>query len=339
MRQNMTAWLKNAVQDKKRPPMPILSFPSIQLLGVNVQELTGSSDLQARGMKAVADAVPSLASVSMMDLSVEAEAFGASIHISPDEVPTVVGRVVASPEDAEVLPVPDYRNARCGLYVEAIQKACAQITDRPVFAGMIGPFSLAGRLMDVTEIMVSCYTDPEMVHTVMKKATAFLTSYAMAYRETGAGGIIMAEPLTGLLSPELEEEFSTPYVKQIVEAVQGPDFLVGYHNCGNNVVAMADSLFSIGAAFYHFGDSIRLKDMLEIAPPSVPVMGNVSPSGEFLGGSPESVRRAVYGLMEECSGYPSFILSSGCDIPPKTPWENIRAFFKASEDFSAGSPL
>ena len=340
MSQTMTAWLQNIAASKAKSPMPILSFPSVQLLGVTVEDLIASSDLQARGMKAIADAVPSLASVSMMDLSVEAEAFGSSIHFSHNEVPTVVGRIVETQEDAEALAVPDLQKARrCGLYIEAIRKVCGLITDRPIFAGIIGPFSLAGRLMDVTEIMVSCYTDPELVHKVMEKTTAFLTSYAEDYRGTGAGGILMAEPLTGLLSPELEEEFSTPYVKKIVSAVQTENFLVGYHNCGNNVPSMARSLFGVGSAFYHFGDSIHLKEMLEQAPPGVPVMGNISPSGEFLGGTPDSMRRAVYRLMEECGRYPNFVLSSGCDIPPKSSWDNIRAFFSAAEDFSAGKAL
>ena len=57
--------------------MPILSFPSISLLNITVKELISDSNLQADGMKAVADACDTLASVSMMDLSVEAEAFGA----------------------------------------------------------------------------------------------------------------------------------------------------------------------------------------------------------------------------------------------------------------------
>ena len=46
-------------------------------LGITVKELVMDSALQAKGMKMVADRVDSSAAVSMMDLSVEAEAFGA----------------------------------------------------------------------------------------------------------------------------------------------------------------------------------------------------------------------------------------------------------------------
>ncbi|MBR5120381.1 MAG: methyltransferase, partial [Clostridia bacterium] len=49
-----------------------------------------------------------------------------------------------------------------------------------------------------------------------------------------------------------------------------------------------------------------------------------------------SVREATTELLQKCSTYPNFVLSSGCDIPPKTPWENLDAFFAAAEDFYKG---
>ena len=75
------------------------------------------------------------------------------------------------------------------------------ITDRPVLAGIIGPYSLAGRLLDMTEIMILCYEEPEMVESVLEKATEFLIEYAKAFKEAGANGVCMAEPAAGLLSP------------------------------------------------------------------------------------------------------------------------------------------
>jgi uroporphyrinogen decarboxylase len=39
--------------------------------------------------------------------------------------------------------------------------------------------------------------------------------------------------------------------------------------------------------------------------------------------------------MEKCSSYKNFVPSSGCDIPPMTPWENIQAFFTALNEFYA----
>ena len=334
MKKNMKLWIKEMNGAKQKKTMPVLSFPCISLLGITVRELISDSELQAKGMKAVADRTDAAASVSFMDLSVEAECFGATICVSDDEVPTVKGRLVNDEEDAEALAVPPIGSGRTSIYIDAIKKASELITDRPVLAGMIGPFSLAARLLDVSEIMMDCYDEPDMVHTVMKKATAFLIEYAKAYKAAGANGIVMAEPVAGLLSPALEEEFSSPYVKEIVDAVQDDEFIVIYHNCGDNVARMLDSILTTGASAYHFGNAVDMEnDIIPNVPSDTVVMGNIDPAGVLRMGTPETVKAETAALLTRCSKYPNFVLSSGCDIPPLTPWENIDAFFKAVEEF------
>lgn len=330
---NMKKWLQEQKKFPKKKAMPVLSFPAVSLLGITVRELISSSDLQAQAMKKIAERVPSLASVSLMDLSLEAEAFGSKISISDDEVPTVIGAIVTTPEEADSLAVPDVRAARCGIYIDAIKKASELITDRPVFAGVIGPFSLAGRLMDVSEAMINCYTEPDMVHTTLNKVTDFLINYINEYKKAGANGVVMAEPLAGMLSPALADEFSSVYVKKIADSVKDDDFLFIYHNCGDNTILMIDSILSTRSDAYHFGDSINMSEMLTHIPSDTVAMGNVSPSAQFKGGTPESIKAETKKIMSECCKYPNFIISSGCDIPPSSDWENIDAFFEAVDEF------
>lgn len=332
---DMKEWLEELKTAPVKKALPILSFPSISLMNITVRELINSSDRQAEGMRLIAENTRAAAAVSLMDLSVEAESFGAQVRVSDREVPTVAGILVHDEEEAEALQIPAIGSARTGLYIESIRKAAEMITDRPVFAGMIGPFSLAARLLGVSEIMFACYDEPEMVCTVLEKATRFLIGYARAYREAGADGIVLAEPVSGLLSPALEEEFASPYVKRIVDAVQNDSFLIIYHNCGGNTVKMTDSILAAGAAAYHFGNAIDMKAMLEKVPENIPVLGNVDPAGAFRLGTPEKVREETLRVMEACCGHRNFVISSGCDIPPLTPWENIRAFFEAVEEYYA----
>ena len=331
---DMKQWIKSLYGTEQKKPLPILSFPCVSLLGITVRELISDSDLQAKGMKAVADRTDSAAAVSFMDLSVEAECFGATVVVSDDEVPTVKGRLINDMDEAEALAVPSVASKRAPIYINAIKKASELISDRPVLAGMIGPFSLAARLLDVSEIMIDCYDDPDMVHTVLKKCTAFLCEYAKAYKAAGANGIVMAEPVSGLLSPTLEEEFSSPYVKQIIDAVQDDNFVVIYHNCGDNVPRMLDSILTTGAAAYHFGNAVDMeKDIIAQVPSDVLVMGNIDPAGTLRMGTVERVREETLSLLERCSKHQNFLISSGCDIPPMTPWENIDAFFEATSDY------
>lgn len=335
MEMNMKKWVADTIASPKKKAIPVLSFPSIQKLGITVKELISDSDLQAKGMKAVADAVDSGASVSLMDLSLEAEAFGATINVSDDEVPTVTGAIVSSEEEADALEVPEIGAGRTRIYIDAIEKAVKLIEDRPVFAGVIGPFSLAGRLMDVTEAMVYCYDEPDMVHTVLEKVTEFLIKYCLAYKNVGANGVVMAEPLAGLLSPALAEEFSSEYVKKIVDAVQDDNFIVVYHNCGNGVIRMIDSILDTGCPVFHFGNAIEMDEMMPLIPADRIAMGNVDPAGTFRNGTIETVKSETKEIMDKCCKYPNFVISSGCDVPPMTGWDHIEAFFETVEEFYA----
>ncbi len=333
MKRNMMQWVDDVLAAEQKKPMPVLSFPAIQKLNVTVKELINDSDLQAKGMAEVAKATDAAASVSLMDLSLEAEAFGSTISVSDDEVPSVTGSIVASEEEAEALQIPEIGAGRTQIYIDAMEKAVKLIEDRPVFAGVIGPFSLAGRLMDVTEAMVYCFEEPDMVHTVLEKVTEFLIKYCLEYKKVGANGVVMAEPLAGLLSPALAEEFSSEYVKKIVDAVQDESFILVYHNCGNGTIRMIDSILETGSRVLHFGNAIDMAEMMPHIPENVIAMGNVDPAGVLRNGTIQMVKENTKEIMEKCCQYKNFVLSSGCDIPPLTSWDNIQAFFDAAKEY------
>ena len=332
MKLNMKKWVQDCIDAPVKKAMPILSFPGIHLTGLTVEEMVRDGHLQAVCMEAVAKRFDTGAAFSLMDLSVEAQAFGSPIHYSGDEVPTVTAAIIHDEEEAEVLRVPEVGEGRTGECVKGIREICGLITDRPVLAGIIGTYSLAGRLLDMTEIMVLCYEEPELVETVLIKTTEFLIKYAKAFKEAGADGIAIAEPAAGLLSPGLIAEFSTPYVKQIRDAVEDDSFMILYHNCGN-AVPLLDNIKEIGAAGYSFGNAIDIEEALKVMPGDSIVIGNIDPAGIIRNGTPEQIREETLALMERCCKYPNFVVASGCDIPPNTSLENIEAFFGAVDEF------
>jgi len=328
---NKFKWLDSLKKDRKNS-LPILSFPMIQKYNISVTELVNSAELQARLMVEVAKEYPMSAILSMMDLSVEAEAFGSPIRFFKDDVPTVTKAIIDSIEDVEKLKIPNVFENRTGIYVEGIKLAKKMAKNIPVIAGTIGPFSLAGRLMDMTEIMINTYFEPEMVKKVLDKTTEFIINYINAFKEAGADGIIIAEPAAGLLSPEICEEFSSYYIRKIKKVVDSENFVLIYHNCGN-VIPLLDTILTFNADIYHFGDNIDIEDMLKLMPKTKIVMGNISPSKIIKNSNSKEVHKAVSNLLERCNKYDNFIISTGCDVPPTAPIENIEAYFEAIEDF------
>ena len=336
MNRDMFGWLEDIKAAKIKKALPILSFPATQLMGITVRELIADSERQAEGIRLIAARNDAYAANSLMDLSVEAECFGAQIRFSDNEIPTVIGSCIDGYEQAEALRVPEVGCGRTGIYVDAIRKAAVTITDRPVFGCTIGPFSLAGRLVGVTDAMIKCYEEPETMHLLLEKATEFIIAYCLAYKRAGANGTALAEPLAGMMSPALAQEFSCTYVKRIVDAVQDQNFIVLYHNCGNATVHMLDHILGIGAAAYHFGNAIKMIDVLERAPANTVVMGNLDPAGQLRDGTPDSVRAATEEILNACGKYDNFVISSGCDVPPAAKWENIDTFFDTVREYYAG---
>ena len=75
---NTRSWLEAQVASPVKKAMPVLSFPSVGLLGISVVDLISHSEKQAEGMVRIAERCDTAASVSMMDLSLEADCFGSN---------------------------------------------------------------------------------------------------------------------------------------------------------------------------------------------------------------------------------------------------------------------
>lgn len=328
MSYSYSEWKKHCLETKES--FLILSFPAAQKLGVNVETAVKDANVQAKMIETIMECCPKqTAFIGLMDLSVEAEAFGMYVQFSETEVPNVLGVIVKTLEDASVLKIPDVSKNRTQVYVDGIKQVASRNTDKPIFAGTIGPFSLAGRLMDVSEIMIQAIMQPEIVHTVLKKASTFIENYILAFKDAGANGVIIAEPLAGLMSGEMVQAFSSDYLIPIVKRVQDDHFSVIYHNCGPSTVSSLREIYSIQAHGYHFGNAIDLTDVLLKTDEDILVFGNMDPVKYFCDVSKEEMDVKVKELFEKLGKYPNWLISSGCDIPSHAKWENIEQYYKS----------
>ena len=321
------------LQKKKRLAIPIMTHPGIELCGSTVLKAVTDGQVHADAICALNDRFPSDAVTAIMDLTVEAEAFGAEIRFSENEIPNVIGRLVENAEGVAALETPSLDKGRVREYLKANRIVASRVKDKKIYGGCIGPFSLAGRLFDLSELMMAMYIEPETVTMLLDKCTAFITSYVQAMKEIGITGVILAEPAAGLVSNDDCYQYSSVYVHKIVDAVQDDSFSIVLHNCGNTGHC-TEAMLQSGASALHFGNRADMVEALETCPADLPVMGNIDPVGVMQQATPEQVYSAVSELLEKTADYDNFILSSGCDVPPHTPIENINAFYQALADYN-----
>ena len=310
-----------------------MTHPGIEMIGKNVKDAVQSGEVHAQAIKRLNEVYPVAAKTVIMDLTLEAEAFGCQIEFLENDMPHILGRLISKVEEIENLKVPDLNAGRIKEYIKANQITVENTTDKPVFAGVIGPFSLAGRLFDMSEIMVACCIEPEAIAFLLEKCTTFIKSYCIELKRIGCSGVVIAEPAAGLLSNEDCQYFSSNYVKQIVDAVQDDNFLVILHNCGNHGHC-TEAMLSTGANAYHFGNAVDMVEILKFCPTDKLIMGNVDPVGVMKQMTPIEVKVFVSELLQKTKIFDNFVLSTGCDLPPHVPIENISAFFEALKEFN-----
>jgi len=328
MKMNMERWIEQIIRQKEVAAVPIMTHPGIELGKRTVREAVSDGQIHYEAVMRLCERYPSAAACTIMDLTTEAECFGAEIEFSDIAVPAVRGRLLSDTKDIGRLRVPSLASGRIPEYLKANLLAAEQISDRPLFAGCIGPFSLAGRLYDMSDIMVLICEEPDAAHELLSKCTEFILKYCLALRETSANGVVMAEPAAGLMSNEQCLDFSSLYVKYIVEKVQTPEFSVVLHNCGNTGHC-TKAMVETGAAMYHFGNKCAMCEVMEDVPPTAIGMGNIDPVSIFKDAMPAQMKQTVKSLLDHTRKFPNFVLSSGCDTPPHTPLHNIDAFFEA----------
>jgi uroporphyrinogen decarboxylase len=316
-----------------RIPMPIGVYAGLEITGASVKDAVTSDQHQTEAVLALHERFKTPVMLTAMDLSAEAETFGSDIRMSDDDIPTVIGRLVTTGEEIGNLPIPSAGDKRTSVHLRTAQKLVAQANGLPVLGGMIGPFSLAGRLFGVSEIMELSLTEPEITEMLLQKVTQFLIDYVLAFRDQGVDGVIMAEPAAGLLSPRGLAKYSSAFVKKIVDESQTANFTILLHNCGAKIVHLP-KILEAGAEIFHFGAPMDMSQAITQVGSEVILAGNLDPTAVFHSGTIAEVETQTLALMSLTSQYKNFIISSGCDIPPHTPVENLDAFYKVVREYT-----
>lgn len=153
--------------------------------------------------------------------------------------------------------------------------------------------------------------------------------------------ICILEPSAVMLGPDHFEEFSTQYVKSIVEKNIQNRIEIIYHICGNTM-HLIEKMCETGVNALSLDSAEAGVDLQEAAkriPEEIIIIGNISPVGNILTGKPGEVENETIHLLESMDDFPNFILSTGCDLPQQTPAENINAFMHAGKNYRIKSKV
>lgn len=282
-------------------------------------------------------------------LTVEADAFGARVEQPLDYYPIVTTRPLEDDRDLGRLAEPNPSvSGRMPLAIEALSLLRQRARDDLFIMGMVvSPFLVACELRGMTNLLTDLLADPPYAEALLERITEGSGRYVEAMVASGACDGVMFENAGAnreLIGPHHLAQFVMPYHRRLLATARAanPDVLLIEHNCADTPY-FTDILENDidGISFAH-GDVAAIKQDHGIDCHLAHTNPGACQNRVCLHGEPSAQRlKARMGNVEaraciestrptEGTNPAPFVLSTGCEIPFKTPVENIKALARAA---------
>jgi uroporphyrinogen decarboxylase len=197
------------------------------------------------------------------------------------------------------------------------------------------PFTLGGMAYGVEKLMRSLHKDKAAAHAVLDFAAELCYAYLEPFIDAGISILSLADPTSSgdLISREQFIEFSLPYLKKVGERVKARGVWLTVHICGKTTNRL-DQIPLAGADIMSVDYKDDLADVRRILGGRIAFAGNMNPVAVMLKETPAGVAAACRQAIAAAGAAEGYILMPGCDIPPSTPIENVKAMVDTAHEFS-----
>jgi len=197
-----------------------------------------------------------------------------------------------------------------------------------------GPFSMAGLLMGLEKFMVYTMRDRAGTEQIIEFTRKLAVKYLELFREAGAGLVNLSEPSASMISPKMFQELAMPCIKKANDAFKDKGVARMLHICGNTT-KLLDLIPETGTDLFSFDYKVDLAEAKEKLGGKVAFAGNIDPVSVIFEGTEEDVTKAAENCIGIAGTTAGYVLMPGCDIPPKTRIENLKAMASAAHRTAA----
>ena len=194
-----------------------------------------------------------------------------------------------------------------------------------IVAGIIGPFTIAGALIDTVPLLKATIKTPEKIRPFLDLGEQAGTALAIALIDAGAD-IISCEDMTAspqLIAPETYRDYELEYQSRQFEAISVPKIL---HICGN-VDLIVEWMGQTGADILSLEPKASPQLAREKCGPDVILMGGVDTATTLFMKDADTVKEGCEASIADGIQ----ILAPGCAVAPGTPLENLLAMVEVAK--------
>jgi MtaA/CmuA family methyltransferase len=304
---------------------PIFMAWAANFIGHTYKDYYLDGDVLAEAQLAVTRAFNLDQASAISDPWREASAYGMDFEYPPEGVGRPKEVLIKTHDDISLLKEFDIENGeRTGQRIESVRKMAAEVGQTHSVLGWVeGPLAEYGDLRGVESAMFDLIDRPDLFMKAGEIIVRNATTFAVAQIKAGADMVGVGDSAASLIAPRMYAELVLPLQQKLFAAIHEAGAAVKLHVCGN-ITNIVQHMAQSGTDIIDVDWMVPLEKARELAGPDITLCGNINPTGVLFDGSPEEVADAARGCLK--TGGERFILMPGCEVPPATPEQNIRAF-------------
>ena len=341
-REHVVAAYKRTFTDRV-PVYPIVASYAGTLDGLSIEEYCTTPSKAIRAMLNYHERHQPDVVLAYNDLAKEAEATGCGVKYSDYVVPSIETHVLQEDKTRLArMEIPDpRRDGRLPGFLELCEGLVAARLPTALGAVAVGPWTIAMLMRNPEVMLLDTFEDPAFIHELMRFTTEFCKRWGDAIVATKIG-LSYSEPTASisLISPDNYREFVAPYHKELVDYFKAKKVGLTTHICGTTYPIYED-LVRAGFTTVSFdldqqADSAlhvdQLARFMAVAGKRAVAIGNVDAT-LFERATRGEIEAEVRRCVDTAARQSGFILSTSCEIPPRSKPEIVQWFMDAAHEY------
>ncbi len=241
---------------------------------------------------------------------------------------------IRTQKDLDKVIIPDIHE-HLGYVLDAVKMTQKELNSKVPLIGFAGsPWTLlcyavqgqGSKNFDIAKGF--CFSQPTLAHELLQKITTTTIAYLKEKVNAGVHAVQLFDSWGGLLSPEDYQEFSWPYLQQIVSALKE---LIPVIVFGKGCWFALNEMSKSGASALGVDWTCSARNARYLSGGKITLQGNFDPA-RLLSPIPE-IKKGVHEMIT-AFGKDRYIVNLGHGILPNIPFDHARAFVDAVKEYT-----
>ena len=330
-------------QPDRVPVYPIMCGISRKLVGADYPTWSTDAEVCAAGFLKTVEEFDIDCVVTLIDLSVECDAWGQKIIYPETEAahPDHSDLVIKEIEDYANIQKVDYRQSRrMMMHIDVIKRLAAELKGKkPIVAFVFGPLGTLSMLRNQQDMYMDLYDDPDAVKEACWHVAETLADYVGALCDAGADAIMWDTLFASgsIMSKAMWKDMEAEPMSMLAKVVRDHGCLNMIHNCGQKIYfdVQIEAVQPAAISFLYPPDDC--KDFAECKAKygdKVALIGAVTPANAVIGTDEEWDKQCTDQIDAMAAGG-GFMLATGCEYPANASFDRAKRMIEIAKTYGS----